>query len=238
MSSWFDLFFNIFGSKTPDNSSNFSVNNYAPKKHLFTVETSEGEVCELDTADRSSPFYGESWTKILDAYEKKDFLRGRVIVRSTSRDNRFSGYVVKIEGVEAFLPASKSAWFYNPERDASGKFIAVSIENIYTSGSKVGKLVVNAYEPLRFLMRKQSRKSYITGAFPYAIAMDYDNNNLIFPHFKDQVIYVPLDHAAAIAQNRGLGYNPDNFTGWCWQLQIINWQKNLCFAKPLDVLTD
>lgn len=230
MANWLEILWNFFSTRE----------HYIPlqTKHLFTVETSEGEVCQLDTSDRSSPFYGIAWAKILTAYENKDFLRGRVMTRSVSRDNRFSGYSVNLEGIEAFLPASKASWFYAPERDASGKYIAVSVESVYTNGAKAGKLIVNAYEPIRFLNKKQNRKNYQSGGIAYAIAMDYDRLFLICPYIRDQLIYVPLNEAANIAQLKGLGNNPENFTGWCWQLQIRDRKDNQCLASPLDILTD
>ena len=136
------------------------------------------------------------------------------------------------------MPASKASWFYAPERDASGKYIAVSVESVYTNGAKAGKLIVNAYEPIRFLNKKQNRKNYQSGGIAYAIAMDYDRLFLICPYIRDQLIYVPLNEAANIAQLKGLGNNPENFTGWCWQLQIRNRKDNQCLASPLDILTD
>ena len=219
------------------NSTNTKTDNRTQNK-FFTVETSEGEFCRINTSDLSSPFYGSAWTKILTAYEQKDFLRGRVITRSVSRDNRFSGYSVDIEGVEAFLPASKAAWFHAPERDACGKFIALSVENVYTSGAKIGKLVVNAYEPLRFLTSKQDRKTYNPGGLPYAIAVDYNASFLIFPHLRDKVIYVPMQEALRVAQAHKLGNNPENFTGYCWQLRVKGWKGSECLASAVNVLTE
>ena len=238
MSSWLEAIYNFFTAREYNPPVQENTESYIPTKHIFTVETSEGEVCGIDTADSSSRFYGDTWTKILTAYEKKDFVRGRAITRSVSRDNRFSGYAVDIEGVEAFLPASKSSWFYNPERDACGKYIALSIESIYTSGKTAGKLIVNAYEPVRFLTARQNRKNYLTGGMPYAIAMDYDNSFLIFPFYKEHAIYVPINEAAAFAQSRGIRRNPEELTGWCWQLRISDRKYNQCLAYPVDILTD
>ena len=130
-------------------SSSYPAENYVPQKHLFTVETSEGEMCRIDTADRSSPFYGTAWTKILTANDNNDFVRGRAMTRCVSRDNRFSGYTVNVEGIEAFLPASKASWFYDPEHDASGKYIALSIENVYTSGTKAGIAIADVLTAIK-----------------------------------------------------------------------------------------
>ena len=231
MGNWLEMLYNFFTVReiTPPPP---------PKKHIFTVETSEGEVCQLDTSDRSSPFYGQSWEKILTAYENKDFLRGRAITRCVSRDNRFSGYSVRVEGIEAFLPASKASWFHAPEHDACGKYIALSVESVYTSGGKAGKVIVNAYEPIKFLNRRQNKTNCNIGALIYAIAVDYDRAFLIFPCSKDQLIYVPMNEAMDFAIRKGLGNNPEMFTGWCWQLRIINRKGNQIFASPVDILTD
>jgi hypothetical protein len=214
---------------------------YPASRHIgriFTIETSEGEVCELNTSDPSSPFHGPAWTHILTAREKGEFVRGHVKTRLVSRDSRFSGYLINIEGVDAFLPASKAAWFYHPEHDACGKAIALGIEEIYTSGKKVGNLVVSAYAPLRHLARNQSKKDYEPGATPFAIAMDYDETSLIFPHYGDKALYVPLQEAMNIALGKGLDAAPRNLTGYCWQLRIIGWKGNQCAASPIDVLND
>ena len=235
MSGLFDFVRGFFRIASPET---IPADNYAPQQHIFTVETSEGEVCSIDTSDRSSPFYGTAWTKILTASENNDFVRGRATSRCVSRDNRFSGYTVNIDGIEAFLPASKASWFYDPEHDASGKYIALSVENVYTSGTKAGKLVVNAYRPIRFLNSRQGRKNYQPGGTAYAIAMDYDRSFLIFPYQKEQYIYVPLHEAVNFAMSLGLGNNPDMFTGLCWHLSIRSRKDNQCLASPIDILTD
>lgn len=208
------------------------------KGRVFTVETSEGEVCELDTSSPSSPFYGSAWTRVLTARENGEFLRGTVRTRLVSRDGRFSGYMVNVEGLSAFLPVSKAAWFYHPEHDACGKAIAVGIEQVYASGRKIGNIVVNAYAPVRHLTRHQSKKDYIPGATPYAIAMDHDGASLIFPQYGDRVIYAPLNEAISIASLRGIDTRPDALTGYCWQLRISGWKGDVGAASLLDVLSD
>lgn len=205
---------------------------------VFTVETSEGEVCDLDTSDPSSPFYGPAWTRILTAREKGEFVRGQVRTRLVSRDSRFSGYRVNIDGVEAFLPTSKAAWFYHPEHDACGKAIALGIEDVYTSGKKIGNVVVSAYAPLRHLAHHQSRKDFEPGAAPFAIAMDYDETSLIFPVYGDKALYAPIQEAADVALRKGLDAAPRNLTGYCWQLRIIGWKGDKCDVSPMDVLND
>ncbi len=110
--------------------------------------------------------------------------------------------------------------------------------NVYTSGAKAGKLVVNAYKPVRFLFSRQGRRNYQPGGTAYAIAMDYDRSYLIFPYQKDQYIYVPLYEAVNFAANMGLGNNPEMLTGLCWNLRITDRKNNQCLASPLEILTE
>ena len=153
-------------------------------------------------------------------------------------DGHLSGYTVSVEGLNAFLPVSKAAWFYHPEHDACGKAIAVGVEQVYASGKKIGNLVVSAYAPIRHLARHQSKKNYMSGATPYAIAMDHDGSSLIFPQYGDRVIYAPLSEATGIARRKGLDSRPDALTGYCWQLRISGWKGDRGAASLLDVLND
>ena len=210
----------------------------AYRGRVFTVETSEGEVCRVDTSDASSPFYGPAWTRVLTARENGEFLRGRARTRLISREGRFSGYLVNVEGVNAFLPASKAAWFYDPERDACGKSIALGVENVYTSGKKAGTLVVSAYAPVRYLNRRQARKGCQPGGTSFAIAMDYDDASLIFPQYGDRIICAPLQEAVSLASDKGIDPRPSALTGYCWQLKIMGWKGNMGVASPIDVLSD
>ena len=221
----FDWMHDLFSTKTEEAGNSF-----------FTVETSEGELVTINTSDSSSPFYGSSWTKILKAYETKDYIRGRVMTRCVSRDSRFSGYSIDLEGVEAFIPASKAAWYYSPERDACGKYLAVGIESVYTSGGKAGKLVVNAYAPVKYLYQRQGKKDYAPGGTPYAMAMDYDNAFLFFQHYKGQVICVPIDEALNTAKRRGLSGGLEVLTGYCWQVRILGWKGDYGLASAVEVL--
>lgn len=205
---------------------------------VFTVEISEGEVCELDTSDCSSPFYGSAWTRVLTARENGEFLRGTVRTCLVSRDGRFSDYTVNVEGLNAFLPVSKAAWFYHPAHDAYGKAIAVGIEQVYANGKKIGNIVVSAYAPIRHLARRQSKKDYMPGAKPYAIAMDHDGASLIFPQYGDRAILAPLAEAVGIASSKGIDSRPDALTGYCWQLRILGWKGDMGSASLLDVLND
>ena len=206
----------------------------------FSVINPEGEIYSINTADKNSLFYGRAWFKILEANEKGECFRGRAIKKSVGRnDNTLSGYFIDIEGVQAFLPVSKAAWFYNPEHDAVGKSIALMIEDIFTNGPKAGTLVVNAYKPLKHILTAQSREAFTTNAEPWMLAMDCDSESLIFPHFGNKVVRVPLHDAAALAKRKGVGSNSSNLTGRFWRVKIHQWAAGgVCTAQPVDVMTD
>ena len=206
----------------------------------FSVINPEGEIYSINTADKNSLFYGRAWFKILEANEKGECFRGRAVKKSFGRnDNTLSGYFIDIEGVQAFLPVSKAAWFYNPEHDAVGKSIALMIEDIFTNGPKAGTLVVNAYKPLKHILTAQSREAFTTNAEPWMLAMDCDSESLIFPHFGNKVVRVPLHDAAALAKRKGIGSNSSNLTGRFWRVKIHQWAAGgVCTAQPVDVMTD
>ena len=205
---------------------------------VFQVPNPEGEVHRVDTSDPSSPFYGEAWARILTANQEDSFIAGRVLRRFTSREGRFSGYAVDVDGAPAFLPVSKAAWFFHPEHDASGKRIALKVHAIYTNGPKRGNLIVDAYAPLKHVLTAQSRQDYAPGATPWGLAMDYDNQFLILPHFGRKVILVPLGEAMRIAATAGIDPRPDLLTGRFWRVRALEWRGSVCLASPVQVLPD
>ena len=71
----------------------------------FQVVNPEGEVHQIDTSDRNTPFYGPAWGRVLEAREKGLFVRGYPTHRRVDQADRFSGYSVDLGGVTAFLPA-------------------------------------------------------------------------------------------------------------------------------------
>ncbi len=207
---------------------------------VFSVMNPEGEIYSIDTTDKSSPFYGSVWTRILKAHERGECFRGKAVKRSCGRaDGAFHGYFIDICGIQAFLPVSKAAWFYNAEHDACGKFIALMIDSIYTNGSKAGSIVVNAYKPLKHVLSSQSREAFNSGAEPWALAMDYDANYLIFPHFGSKTIRVPLNEAVALAKSKKIKADKCSLTGLFWQLRVEKWENGgVCTAHPIDIMPE
>ena len=226
--------------KAANTQTSSSKKTAASGGRTFSVINPEGEIYSINTADKNSLFYGRAWFKILEANEKGECFRGRAVKKSVGRnDNTLSGYFIDIEGVQAFLPVSKAAWFYNPEHDAVGKSIALMIEDIFTNGPKAGTLVVNAYKPLKHILTAQSREAFTTNAEPWMLAMDCDSESLIFPHFGNKVVRVPLHDAAALAKRKGIGSNSSNLTGRFWRVKIHKWAAGgVCTAQPVDVMTD
>ena len=195
-----------------------------------------------------------AFAQSLEDQWEDEFVAGRVIWRVTNEGGRFSGYAVDVNGVPAFLDVSKAAWFSQPERDASGKRIALSVEAINGNGS----LIVDARAPLRRLLRAQDVvQDYLPGATPWCLAMDHDGQSLIFPHVGQQFIQVPLEEAAEVAMVAGIDPRPDALTGRFWQVRMLEWRPDIiikrCFsfnrpplerrpgagiAAPLQVLPD
>lgn len=201
----------------------------------FSVVNPEGEVHCINTADKSSLFYGPVWTRILDAYTKGEFVRGRASMRRMSGiEDRFSGYSVNIGGVEAFLPASKAALFHDPERDATRKCIALKVDTIYPNGLKAGNIIVNAFSPLKHILQQKNNTKQ--GSTLYALALDYDDEHLLFPLYQPKMICVPLQETMDIARQCGIDPDPDFLTGLYWQIQITSPRAEIQTAKALSVL--
>ena len=131
---------------------------------VFQVINPEGEIHKVDTSDPKSTFYGDAWARTLMANQEGEFISGYVARRLISREGRFSGYSADIDGVTAFLHVSKAAWFFYPEHDAIGKRIALKICSVYTNGPKLGNLIVNAYAPLKHIIKAQGPHDHLSGA--------------------------------------------------------------------------
>lgn len=203
----------------------------------FQVVNPEGEVYSIDTADKESLFYGPTWARILDAQENGEFIRGRVDMRRiSSLEDRFSGYTVNIDGVEAFLPASKAAYFYHPEHDATGKCIALKVCTVYPNGPRQGNVIVDAYAPLKYVMFGQKKSAYTKGGAFYALAMDYNEDDLLFPWAGNSVLRVRLREAMETAEGKGADSSPDMLTGCYWRLMMKESAPLERRAAALDVL--
>ncbi|MBQ8691836.1 MAG: hypothetical protein IJ520_01670 [Synergistaceae bacterium] len=203
---------------------------------VFQVMNPEGEIYSINTADANSPFYGTAWANILSKKERGEFLRGRAAIRRFSRDDRFAGYSVDIDGINAFLPASKAGWFREASCDACGKFLALKIESVYVNGDKSGTLIVNANAPIKYVLNRQNSSLNAASAV-YSLAIDYDRNMLIFPWLNGSIIAANITDAQRIAYYSGISPDPNELTGYYWRLQIIGMLSMSClFAGPLEVL--
>lgn len=206
---------------------------------VFMIQNPEGEIHTIDTGDASSPFFGPEWRNVFEMRERGEFLRGRAAVRRISRDDRFSGYTLFIDGCEelkAFLPASKAAYFRDPLCDASGKCIAFYIENIYTNGTRAGSLIANAYSPLNYVNKRQRRSNYEVGSEVYALSMDYEDDLLIFPGADKTALCARLSDAAEVAARSGISTDPNDLTGCFWKVRVV-WSGDGCrMVVPLEVM--
>ena len=203
---------------------------------VFQVMNPEGEIYSINTADTNSPFYGAAWANILSKKDRGEFLRGRAAIRRFSRDDRFAGYSVDIDGINAFLPASKAGWFRETSCDACGKFLALKIESVYVNGDKSGTLIVNANAPIKYVLNRQN-SNFNAASAVYSLAIDYDRNMLIFPWLNGSIIAVNITDAQRIAYYSGISPDPNELTGYYWRLQMIGMLSMSClFAGPLEVL--
>ena len=105
------------------------------KKGIYKVINNEGALCNVNTIDRVSSFYGEYWADICES-----FLHGKVILgeldrfryrsdRGKADTTQPTGFVVKIgPSIEAFLPMSLTSKFREHSEDLINERIAVMVE--------------------------------------------------------------------------------------------------------------
>ena len=209
---------------------------YAPwQGRTFQVVNTEGEVYHIDTSDPKSCFYGPAWTNVLEAKERGQFLRGYPTFRRVDQADRFSGYSVDIDGVTAFLPASKAGYYHNPLCDACRKGIALKLDTVYPNGPKAGTLIVNARSALNFVLNRQDPQLFRPGSAAVALAVDYFPDTLILQG-PEYLIYAPMHMAQQLAANMGLSYRPEDLTGYRWGIGIDNFGPQGCYATPLSIL--
>jgi hypothetical protein len=208
----------------------------------FQIVNPEGEVHTVDTSDLSSPFYGPVWTRILDCHKKGEFLRGRAARRCVSQEDRFSGYVIDIDGVDAFLPKSKAVYFYDDDKDATNKCLALEVEMVHPNGPKCGNILVGTKAPWKYSLGEF--KDMISGKIVDVLAVDYDRRNLIFagdcvyaPDRRvSRNILVPIDEALRLGKAFGIAADPGYLTGLYWKLRLQTSQGGDWLAVPLEVL--
>jgi hypothetical protein len=200
----------------------------------FQIHNPEGEIHTINTSDRSSHFYGPVWTRIFDAYTKGEFLRGRVFLRCISRDDKFSGYMVNVDGVKTFLPQSKAHIFQDPEKDATNKCIALKVDAIYTNGVRTGSVIMDAQTPWKQTLNEF--KKLEPGKILYALASDHEHGKLIFPGKHDKIIQVSIDDALEFGKRSGIASNPDFLTGLYWKLKLRRPIDNGWIAGPIELM--
>jgi hypothetical protein len=202
----------------------------------------EGEVHTVNTADSSSPLRGPVWTRILDCYTKGEFLRGRAFARCISQEDRFSGYMVNIDGETAFLPRSNAGYFYDAEKDVTDKCLALKVDMVYPNGPRQGNIILDAKAPWRHTLREF--KNLFAGKVADALALDHEHGYLVFPGLyedrPDRRVYrsilVSLDKALQLGKASGIAADPGFLTGLYWKLRIQKPQDEHWLAEPLEVL--
>lgn len=210
---------------------------------VFTISNPEGEIYRIDTNDPRSPFYGPGWQRVFEAHENGEFLRGRAAVRRLSREDRFSGYTLHIDGdrgLSVFLPASRAGYFRDPANDASEKFVAFKIKSIHPTGARAGTIIADAGESISYVSSLIPDPSCLgLGAEVWAVSVDHGEGMLGFPirtPHNSMMIYAHLDHAAQVAYNCGMPYDPDCLTGCFWRLQVVDGGNGWRMALPLEAV--
>jgi hypothetical protein len=208
----------------------------------FQILNPEGEVHTVNTADPSSLFHGPVWTRILDCYTKEEFLRGRAFTRCISQEDRFSGYMVDIDGIEAFLPKRNAGYFYDAEKDVTGKCLALKVDMVYPNGPMQGKIILNAKSPWQHT--RSEFKNLFSGKVVDVLALDHEHGYLVFPglyeYRPDRRVYrnilVLLDETLQLGRASGIAADPGYLTGLYWKLRIQNPRGEHWLAEPLEVL--
>lgn len=199
----------------------------------FSVVNPEGEIFSVDTRVPGL-FHGPVWTRILDAYEKGEFLRARAVFRQTSRTNGFSGYTLSVDGVPVFLPRSRSFYFYDGEKDATKRCLAVKIETIHTNGPRMGTVIADAWAA--WAVVRGGLYALRSGREVHALAMDIEEGQLIFPAPNHRRILVPIAAAREVALGAGLKGSDDFLTGIYWRLRLLSGDEDVWQAEPLEIL--
>ena len=114
------------------------------KKGVYKITNNEGALCNVNTANKSSAFYGKYWAGVCESY-----LNGKVIAGKLDRYRYRSnngepenanptGFVVKIgPKIEAFLPMSLTCKFRDYTAECSKERIAVMVEEFDPKSSNV-----------------------------------------------------------------------------------------------------
>jgi hypothetical protein len=213
---------NTYQTRNDGRTFSTSTPLYKGKTHL--VLNSEGEVYSIDTSDSRAFFYGSAWDKVLSALSEGDYVKGKALLRRRDKNNYFSGYEIKIEGITAFLPRSKCGYFWNEETDASSKNIIVKPFQLYPTGSRRGTLLVDASAPILELDRHNQKE--------WAIGIDFDQESFYFTTGKNLIYRCShqelLDNCPAISRFDNLR----EATGRYYRIKVQNERK----AVPVAIL--
>lgn len=130
-----------------DFMNNRRGNNSGPRptgEGVYEVINSEGEIYVVDTNDKSCNFRGPAWKNVLSsAADESLYIPAEAFYRKRSQGGDFAGYEVHFgQDVKGFMPRSRSGYYYDENRDATGKRISVRVLQFYPQGPKAGNVVV------------------------------------------------------------------------------------------------
>ena len=135
----------------------------------FTIMNPEGEIYRINTA-LPGPFYGPVWTKILDCYETRKTLRGRLSRPLYNQAGRHTGFQIRIGQVRAFLPNPYSMRWGADQKSLN---IRIAIENIDPDRRKV---TVNAKAAYEIMFERKPLP--VSGEEAEGLFWDYDQKYL------------------------------------------------------------
>jgi hypothetical protein len=154
-------------------------------------------------------------------------------MRCVSREDRFSGYMINLDGLKAFLPQSKAHIFYDPEKDATNKCLAFKVDAVHTNGARQGDIIVDSKPPWKQTL--DEFKKLEPGKVLYALASDHEYGELVFPGRQGQKIIVPIDEAVRLGERAGVASEPDFLTGLYWKLKLRFPTGNNWTAGPVEL---
>ncbi|SMG36942.1 S1 domain-containing protein [Dethiosulfovibrio salsuginis] len=132
----FNDFMNSFRRKDPSPRST--------GEGVYEVINSEGEIYVVDTNDKGCKFRGPAWKNVLSsAADESLYIPAEAFYRKRSQGGDFAGYEVHFgQDVKGFMPRSRSGYYYDENRDATGKRLSVRVLQFYPQGPKAGNVVV------------------------------------------------------------------------------------------------
>ena len=102
---------------------------------IYEVINNEGAICNINTTDRTSSFYGESWANVCESYLFGTVISGEIEKfrfrsnRGVAENSNPTGFVVCIgSDIEAFLPMALTSKYRAHNEELSNERIAIMIE--------------------------------------------------------------------------------------------------------------